>query len=351
MIEIKKLTKSEEKVYEKFVLENDTSMLYHTLNYRNFLKSFLPHAEDNYICAYDNGDLVAAIPIFIQKTEFGSLLNSLPFFGSHGGLLKVKNLSDTALKMLVQSLENLMLSTCSHSFTVIEPLFEKDKRFYELFSADLFDERIGQVTFLPTQCEKDKLELNLMQSFHPKTRNGIRKALKEGLKVEHAQNQESINKLMEMHFLNMRTIGGKSKPENMFFEINNNFKYDEDYRVYSAKYNDKVISSLLVFYHKETVEYFIPTTLPEFRVMQPMSLIIFNAMVDAISEKGSRTWNWGGTWKSQNAVYRFKSRWNTFETTYRYHVKVRNETNLDLAPEEIVNRFPYFYYMPFESSR
>ena len=58
-----------------------------------------------------------------------------------------------------------------------------------------------------------------------------------------------------------------------------------------------------------------------YRSEQPLSVLIFRAMQDAIKEKGSKHWNWGGTWKSQHGVYRFKSRWGAHDNKYRYHIK------------------------------
>ena len=51
---------------------------------------------------------------------------------------------------------------------------------------------------------------------------------------------------------------------------------------------------------------------------QPLSVIIFNAMKDAVMEKIAK-WNCDN-WKSQEGVYRFKSRWGAEDVFYDYNI-------------------------------
>ena len=52
---------------------------------------------------------------------------------------------------------------------------------------------------------------------------------------------------------------------------------------------------MLLFYFKDTVEYFVPAIDIEWRKEQPLSALIHIAMYDAIKEKKIVKWNWGGT--------------------------------------------------------
>ena len=84
-------------------------------------------------------------------------------------------------------------------------------------------------------------------------------------------------------------------------------------------------------------------------VLQPLALLIYEAMVDAVIEKKSKIWNWGGTWQSQKSLLRFKSKWNTIDTEYRYLIK----TNKKLTEIEVLNKkelqklYRFFYTVPF----
>ena len=78
-----------------------------------------------------------------------------------------------------------------------------------------------------------------------------------------------------------------------------------------AEYENKVIAALLVFLYNQPAEYYTPVILNEYRPLQPMSGLIYQAMQEAIT-CGMKWWNWGGTWKSQDGVYRFKKSWGYF---------------------------------------
>ncbi len=86
-IEIVKLDQESERSYEELLEQCSSAMLYHSLGYRRFLKSFLPSAEDWYLLAFEGAQLLGALPTFIVNGPLGPALNSLPFFGSHGSIV------------------------------------------------------------------------------------------------------------------------------------------------------------------------------------------------------------------------------------------------------------------------
>jgi hypothetical protein len=67
--------------------------------------------------------------------------------------------------------------------------------------------------------------------------------------------------------------------------------------------------------------------------------------------RGCRLWNWGGTWTSQGGVYRFKRKWGAEDRPYRYFIRINDRSVLDATPEELLERFPHFYVVPFSALR
>ncbi len=86
-IRIEKLNAETEKDYAKFLLDVPDSLLYHSLSYKNFLKQILTDARDQYLLAYENEKLVGALPVFIKYGALGTVVNSLPFYGSNGSFI------------------------------------------------------------------------------------------------------------------------------------------------------------------------------------------------------------------------------------------------------------------------
>ena len=58
--------------------------------------------------------------------------------------------------------------------------------------------------------------------------------------------------------------------------------------------------------------------------------------------QGFKLWNWGGTWRSQEGVYRFKNRWGAEDMVYRYFNKKKEDIS-EKSLEEFKEKFPFFY--------
>ena len=107
------------------------------------------------------------------------------------------------------------------------------------------------------------------------------------------------------------------------------------------------VAALLLFFYNRIVEYYTPVVRKEYRNSQALSATIFRAMCDASNQRYS-WWNWGGTWLSQDGVYRFKSRWGTKDLPYRYFTSVHNPAVLKSTPAELRAWYPLFT-VPFSA--
>ena len=103
---------------------------------------------------------------------------------------------------------------------------------------------------------------------------------------------------------------------------------------------------LLQFRH--TIEYITPVVCKEYRASQPLSFLIFHAMQDAVG-RGFRQWNWGGTWRTQHTLYRFKAGFGAIDRPYSYLVVASEESHrrLRAVRRQIGDAFPYYYVYPF----
>ena len=174
----------------------------------------------------------------------------------------------------------------------------------------------------------------------------IRKAEKSGLTYEKEFTPETLKFLEKTHQINMKAVKGTAKPKAFFEKLAEVFEYKKDFELYVARYKGEPVAALLLFYYNDIVEYFTPVVVEEYRSLQPLSLLIFHAMCDS-AKSGSRWWNWGGTWHSQDGVYRFKKRWGTEDKPYYYHITVNDPQILNCSKEELLSSFQYFYVAPF----
>jgi Acetyltransferase (GNAT) domain len=349
---IEVLSPATESAYTELLLSIPSSMLFQSVRYRNLLAALLPGAKDNYFLAFEGSQVVGALPAFVKDSlKCGKVMNSLPFFGSNGGILVRPGQPRAAIGgALLDAFVAFADSEKMVSSTVVSHPLENDFELYRKHLAPtLEDERIGQITPLPQLAtyEGSEAEKLLMDLYHVKTRNVVRKAQSSDVHVTHEGTEAAMRALYAIHEENMTSIGGVVKPWSVFESIRACFQYDEDYRVYLAKKNDQVIAGLLVLYFNRITEYFTPVTKAEYRGIQPQSLLCLTAMKDAM-QRGHSHWNWGGTGLTQTGVYEFKRKWGTEDHRYRYFIReaegkvLRGFDKATLAAE-----YPNFFSIPF----
>ena len=322
--------------YEEFLLARPETLLFQSWRYQSMLIDLLGCSQQGLLALDDAGHIQAVLPLLAANGPLGVVLNSLPYYGSNGALIG----DDPAARaMLVAAYHNLVQAQGVAASTLIEnPLAPGGA---DGIAYDLTDERIGQLTPLPAAGDE---KAALMQSFHHKTRNMVRKAEKRGVEV--VVDNEAMTFLMDVHQQNMREIGGLAKSRNFFVALPQYFRPGQDYRIYVARLGGEMIAAILVFFFNRTVEYYTPVVRKEYRDTQAISAVIFRAMCDA-SVQGYAWWNWGGTWLSQEGVYRFKSRWGTKDMPYRYYTSVHNPEILKVSPAELLAWYPSFFTVPF----
>jgi hypothetical protein len=327
-------------------------MIYHSLGYRRFLKNFLSAAvEDHYLLAFEGDQLVGALPCFLMNGPLGSVLNSLPFFGSHGSILLRPGASPSTSNALIVGMMELCRRRSAAFATVIDtPFLSNEEAFMRAMNFQYRDQRIGQFTPLPERGQAGDVSESLLALYHQKTRNIVRKALRSGLFFGYDQSQQTLDALYALHEANILGIGGIAKPKHFFDSIASQMQVDVDYRIYTARTEKgEIVCALMLLYFKDIVEYFVPATSKSWRSAQPLSALIHLAMCDAVLERSARIWNWGGTWLTQDGVYHFKSRWGTRDHPYHYYTRVFLDPQSlgGVDSQLLLQGYPWFYTVPF----
>jgi len=335
---IELLNREHEGLYDSYLKHREDSMLWYSLKYRDLIASVIS-AESYYYMAIDNDKIVGILPLMQKEGSLGKVINSLPFYGSHGGV--IADNEETKKRLLDHYIEVVNDKSIAVA-TLIEHPFASDNKLNENIPYNEKDFRIGQFTNIGG--EYTDLE-DLMTKFHYKTRNTVRKAIKSNVEVS-VENSMFIF-LEETHKKNMNNIGGLAKPHKFFELTRNLLKADHDFKIYVARYEGKPAAALLNFYYGNSVEYFTPVIVKEFRTFQPLSLLIAQAMFDA-ANSGFKWWNWGGTWPSQEGIYKFKSRWGTSNLNYNYYITVNNKEIYHSSKEVLLKEYAGFYVLPFD---
>jgi hypothetical protein len=344
-IDVRCLQPPDEGAYEHFVETQPASLIYASLAFRKFVKR-VTDGEDRYLVAFERDEVVGVLPTVLQPDRGrGAVLNSLPFFGSIGGVLAAHGRDDVA-EVLLDGFDRLAADAACISRTIITSPLEPSTRWYERRSHTFREARNCQITPLPETGAN--LGERLLESFEdPRPRN-IRRAVKSGVTVAERWDDDALRFLARVHAENIGALGGIVKPAGVFLAVPECFDRSQ-YSVFVASRDGREVAALLTFFFNGTVEYFTPATVHDERINQPLSLVIFEAMKRA-SERGFRRWNWGGTWATQATLYEFKKRWGAVDHPYWYFTGV-HESVLDCTREDILAAHPYYYVCPFSALR
>jgi hypothetical protein len=332
----------DEEEYEKFIFGNEFSLLYFSVKYKYFLSKIIANAKFCYWGLYSNGGLKGVLPAVIREDPPGTVINSLPFYGSNGGVI-----ADTleAKEELLRYYVDFCRRYVTWSNVITSPFEWTHSLYEEILSPAFIDKRIGQ--FVRLHCSSRN---ELMGKFHVKTRNATRRAQKDNFFFEIDNSDEAWRFLQRTHTENMEAIGGTPKDGNVFEALKAVFEPHDDYDIYVAYTGQsEPAAALLLLYYKNTVEYFTPVSKLAYRKYQPMSFLIYESMWESI-QRGYRYWNFGGTWPSQKELYRFKARWGAETNLYYYYVNVFGDgLNIvrELGKDNILEQYKYFYVIPF----
>ncbi len=341
---IKRLTHEYEKNYMEFVYSKKESLMYYSIQFRNFLAELLMDSYETIIAVNENDEVVGCLPIFYRRDKDNRLVaNSLPYYGGHGGPIAFGD--DVMEALLREYVRIINEKKCIASTVIGSPLEDYDLFYKEIIRPDYIDERIELMTYFPYDSELPASDA-LMKQYHHMERRCIRKAIKNGVNVRIDNSSEVMEFLITVHTENMLAIGGMPKVHRCFDLIQKHFVAGEDYNIYLASIDGKKIAALLLFYFNGTVEYYTPAIVEEYRTIQPLTLVIYTAMQDAM-ERGFEKWNWGGTGLTQKSLYDFKSKWGTTETRYFYYTKINDANILNLDRNELMEAFSNYYVYPF----
>lgn len=336
MIEVDTLDAASEPAYRDFVARTPGALVYHSLAYRDLLVDHLG-CRHEYLAATDGGDVRGVLPLMWTGDDGARVYNSLPFYGSHGSVLASG--PEEAAALIAAYDERATAEGTLAATMVANPFAERRP---PAPAHNLTDERISQVTDLPVD------ENALLELIESSARRNVRKARRTGIVA--TTDATRLLTVAEIHRDNIHALGGRAKQLSFFEAVPRHFDAGAEFDVHVALLDGEVVAGLLVFLFHGTVEFFTPAVHHDHRSQQPLALLLIEAMT-AAARRGCRRWNWGGTWTSQDGVYRFKRKWGARDCRYRYYVQLNDETLLDAAPEELRARFGDFYVVPFSALR
>lgn len=169
--------------------------------------------------------------------------------------------------------------------------------------------------YLVNSRQTSIIELNndiemLWNKLKKQTRNGVRKAEKENVEVVEASN---ISDIKEMYGILCRDLyertGIPKNPYSYFKAIWDILVPAKKAKFLFAKYDGKLIGSIILFYHKDTIIYEHSASLREYSKLQPNNILLWKAIEEG-ALNGFKYFDLGGIpIDEEEGIYKFKNGW------------------------------------------
>lgn len=324
----------------------DHAMVYPSRVFAEFVTQ-ATGADITHLVAERDGTIAGILPFAVSTSDDGAcVVNSLPWYGSHGGCW-LDDMQDGVAREALLDAYAVAIADRSPIFTVTV-LSPWEQPFLDVYRSKLghqsLDRRIGQISALPP--DSSSLEESLAATLTQKTRNLMRKSFRQGFVEVVGDYDESWAYLYATHKENMLAVGGNPKPLSHFKALRARFAGSYS-RLSVAYLEDRPVAGLLLLKFAKTIEYLVPVISKDARSRQPLSFLIWLGMLDCIRDE-FRYWNWGGTWPTQNSLRHFKGGWGAGERPYSYLVNAteRGLAELRADTEGTISKFPNFYLYP-----
>ena len=165
-------------------------------------------------------------------------------------------------------------------------------------------------------------EDDIFSKFCPSNKRNIRKAIKEGVKVEFTITPEAIDNFYYLNCITRKRHGLPPQPYKFFEEIYNNILSKELGIVSLASYNDKIIAGAIFFHFGYRALYKFGASDKKYQNLRPNNLIMWDAIKFYIL-KELKELSFGKTEPENHGLRRFKLAWGSEEEkifTYKYDV-------------------------------
>lgn len=336
--------------YRALLARDTDNLFYASLEFYDFLRR-ATGSQLKLIIAERAGELIGALPYAVCEVEgIGCVVNSLPWWGSHGSVVLDRN-QDEADMIRVALLEKFAVLMCAlaplSTTVILLPAEETSLHIYrDILKPTVTEFRIGQMTDLPHAC--DDIEERLLAVYSQKTRNLVRKSLKQGFREYITDDEWAWNFLIETHTANMVALGGRAKPRDHFEVMRRTIPLPMR-RLVLAMDGNTPAAAMLTTTFNGTVEYLVPAIDVRYRPRQPLSFLIYREMLSAI-RSGALRWNWGGTWLGQTTLHHFKAGFGASDCRYSYLISASQEgiSVFRRRSAELQALFPFFYTYPYD---
>lgn len=243
---------------------------------------------------------IAEMDCFCELLERGKRFDWATPYGYGGPLI-----AGTPSKQWMEDFRRKMNDICSDN-GVVTTFF----RFHPLLQNQCYVENVFDVRYLKKTVYMDTSDTEtIFRNMTPNSRNMIRKAEKNGVRIIHDRGQR-IEDFIQVY---EATMTNRNAQDYYYFEreyfdfLLQNFA--DHMTVFYAVYGEQIVSASIFFYNERYMHYHLSGTLPQFRNLAATNLLLYEAAKWAAGQK-IRRFHLGGGVANEDSLLSFKKHFN-----------------------------------------
>jgi lipid II:glycine glycyltransferase (peptidoglycan interpeptide bridge formation enzyme) len=286
MLEVREV--NDKKDWEAFVLSGENKDFLHSWNWGEFNKSF--NDKIFRFGVYDKNELKALFLVIKVTARRGRFL-----FIPHGPIVNKSNIKDQNEKLwecIFGYLKDLAVKE-NCSFVRVSPLMENSKENMEIFkNAGFRDAPIHMMhPEISWILDVSKAEDEILKGMRKTTRNLVRRAEKDGVKVTESKDIKDIDKFYKVHDQTVSRHGFTPFSKNYLLNEFAAFSPDGGISVFFAEYNSEVLSSAVIVFYGDSAFYHHGASLAS---KVPASYSLMWEIIKEAKKRGCRYLNFWG---------------------------------------------------------
>jgi FemAB-related protein (PEP-CTERM system-associated) len=297
-LHIEQLKKSDEKVWDDYVMSHDGALFSHLMGWRDVVTNVYG-LEPFYLAAKENGVLTGILPLFFMKHwYFGKKLISMPYAVSGGVCADSEQIESLLIERAITQAKDLNVD-------YLELRHFRESR-GELVARDKY------FTFLIELGENPD---DVWKNIHRNTTRYIKRGLEQDFEIDMAD--DDVSDFYRVYARGQRDLG---TPVSGYRWIKQLFDaFPENHRIARVRYQGKTIASVFVREFKDTLYPTVGYALKEYRNLYPFYTLIWK-LIEEGCQRGFKWLDFGRSIK-ESGTYQYKIWWGAQPVPlhYQYH--------------------------------
>jgi hypothetical protein len=329
------MTTGDEAAYAALLGQSTLSPFSHTLPYRDVLiEGGLGDAC--YFVARRGPVVRAALPMFVKRSPYGAVMNSLPLVQSAGGVIVADDSSDDERRELNHALVKCALNHAAQNDVMICVFIGTAAGTIDAPNDCPADFAIDRTTHL--------LDLTKPLALQHAAKEGVRKAGLVAPAHHVARTEEEAKQVWQLYDQSMQRMNVHARPWSFYERLRRHG--GKSVRFVWCSVNGEATTGFVLLCNNGVVDYHSVGNTPLGRKHQTNSWLCLEELQWARSQ-GYRRWNWGASPTPE--VGAFKQRFGGMDQTYPLRGYCIRDVSVlrSLSATQLTEFFPDYFVLPY----